>query len=107
LERIIRNLTLNALQYQDQKKLQTFIQFRISPFKNGVIVEIKDNGIGIPFHIQNHLFRMFFKGTNLSNGLGLGLYTVKQCVDKLQGYITVDSKEMEGTTFTVFIPNLN
>ena len=48
---------------------------------------------------------MFYRGTSQSTGSGIGLYIVKEAVEKLNGTIRVDSKEGEGSTFSVKIPN--
>ena len=49
---------------------------------------------------------MFFRATQDFNGSGLGLYIVKETIEKLKGKITVKSKMRYGTTFKVTIPNL-
>jgi signal transduction histidine kinase len=49
---------------------------------------------------------MFFRATERSEGAGLGLYIVKETIEKLQGSITVDSTMGEGTVFTIRIPNM-
>jgi signal transduction histidine kinase len=67
---------------------------------------VSDNGRGIhPEHIDN-VFEMFYRATEDSQGSGLGLYIVKETVEKLQGTIYVRSTAREGTTFTLEIPNL-
>ena len=48
---------------------------------------------------------MFYRATEKSEGSGLGLYIVKKVADKLEANIEVKSEELEGTTFTVTIPN--
>ena len=47
---------------------------------------------------------MFYRGTEKSKGSGLGLYIVKETIEKMKGSIQVESKEGEGTSFTVTIP---
>jgi signal transduction histidine kinase len=49
---------------------------------------------------------MFFRATERSEGAGLGLYIVKETIDKLHGTIDVESNLGEGTTFRIKIPNL-
>jgi signal transduction histidine kinase len=65
----------------------------------------EDNGIGIQEAVTTKIFNMFFRGTERSEGAGLGLYIVKQTLDKLGGNITVTARLGTGTTFTVSIPN--
>ena len=48
---------------------------------------------------------MFYRGNESSSGSGLGLYIVREAVDKLGGTITLESKINEGTKFTIVLPN--
>jgi len=48
---------------------------------------------------------MFFRGTTQSKGSGIGLYIVKETINKLNGSIEVVSKENEGTSFEIELPN--
>jgi signal transduction histidine kinase len=48
---------------------------------------------------------MFFRATDHSHGSGIGLYIVKEAIEKLHGSITVDSKEGDGSVFNIRIPN--
>ncbi|MFZ6008876.1 MAG: sensor histidine kinase, partial [Bacteroidota bacterium] len=66
----------------------------------------KDNGIGISEQLCPKIFDMFFRATERSEGAGLGLYIVRETVEKLHGSISVESTLGEGTTFKVKIPNL-
>jgi two-component system phosphate regulon sensor histidine kinase PhoR len=71
-----------------------------------VILEIADNGPGIPLADQPHIFEKFYRGSNLSQvteGTGLGLSIVQSIVEKHHGRIWVDSSIL-GTTFTVILP---
>jgi signal transduction histidine kinase len=64
-----------------------------------------DNGIGIASEYQERIFELFFRATDVSEGTGLGLFIVKDTVEKLSGKIEVTSKLGEGTTFTINLPN--
>jgi two-component system NtrC family sensor kinase len=70
---------------------------------NNVQVVVKDNGQGIPEEYLPHIFEPFFT-TKKKYGTGLGLSITYGIVQKLGGNLTVQSKEGEGTTFTVIIP---
>ena len=48
---------------------------------------------------------MFFRASNQSDGSGLGLYIVKNAIDKLGGSVTVESKPGNGTRFVIVLPN--
>jgi signal transduction histidine kinase len=71
-------------------------------------IVIKDDGIGIPENELERLFSKFFRATNAqvhqTQGTGLGLYVVKQSVEKLGGTIAVSSQENAGAQFTVKLP---
>jgi signal transduction histidine kinase len=68
-------------------------------------LKISDNGIGIESHLMPRIFEMFFRGTDRSDGAGLGLYIVREAVEKLKGSIKVESVYGEGTEFYITIPN--
>ncbi|HYG04000.1 MAG TPA: HAMP domain-containing sensor histidine kinase, partial [Chryseosolibacter sp.] len=51
------------------------------------------------------IFEMFYRATEQSDGSGIGLYIVKNAVDKLGGQITVSSRVGEGTRFNLLLPN--
>ena len=102
---IISNLVSNAVKY-----IPAGGSIGLSYIKTGIEVEIivKDTGIGIPEGELPELFSKFFRASNAqiqqAEGTGLGLYVVKQSVEKLGGFIEVSSVENQGTTFTVRLP---
>ena len=65
---------------------------------------VTDNGQGIAEDVVPKIFNMFFRGTNQSKGSGLGLYIVKETLDRIRGVISVRSEVQVGSTFTVEIP---
>ncbi len=102
---IISNLVENALKY-------TFdggtIQVRVTSNNFGVWVLVKDNGVGIPKVKQKDLFQKFSRVENplskMTTGTGLGLFTVKQLVDRQKGKIWFESNEGKGSTFGFVLP---
>ena len=100
---IVINLLSNASKYSDEGKE---INIKTWPENNHVVIEIRDQGIGIPEKEQEHLFERFFRAKNAINiqGTGLGLNIVQKYVEMMRGSIQFVSKEMEGTTFRVFLP---
>lgn len=68
-----------------------------------VVVEIMDDGPGIPPDVQPHIFEPFFTTKGVGEGTGLGLDTVQRIVKKHRGSIQVNSKPGE-TCFQVFLP---
>jgi signal transduction histidine kinase len=69
-----------------------------------VLVEVEDNGAGIPEEMQSRIFEPFFTTKPVGQGTGLGLYLCHQIVESLGGTIAVESREGEGTTVRVQLP---
>ncbi|MGV3502587.1 MAG: ATP-binding protein [Adhaeribacter sp.] len=101
-KRIIENLVANAVKFTSPGG-----QISISLKKEGekTLLQVKDTGIGIPKHLQESIFQKFTRanrvGTQGEPTTGLGLYIVKQIVEKHQGKIWLESKENAGTTFFI------
>lgn len=104
LKVVLNNLIANALKYHDSEKDQPLIEVVAQVQGNLFQVEVRDNGIGIdPVHISN-IFDMFYRASEKSTGSGLGLYIVKESLEKLMGTIAVDSTTGVGSRFTVTLP---
>jgi len=84
------------------------IEIVISDFKKHIKVSVKDNGVGIPEEDQEKLFTKFFRAKNVkrmeTEGSGLGLFIVKNVINKHNGKITCSSKEGKGTEFEFTLP---
>lgn len=103
VKNILINLLSNAIKYSPEGGNIDLI----SSIENDVLsIKVRDYGIGIPAQDQPHMFDRFFRATNVTNiqGTGLGLVIVKRYLDLMNGNIGFESKENEGTTFTVEIP---
>ncbi len=102
---IVSNLLSNAVKYIPPKGGIT-ISYQLQGKR--LVISITDTGIGIPSSEQSQLFTKFFRARNAqafrAEGTGLGLYIVKQSVEKLNGTITVNSTENVGTTFSMSLP---
>ena len=68
------------------------------------LIEISDNGTGIPEENFSHLFESFFTTKERGKGTGLGLSISTDIIKKHNGNIAVESTPNEGTTFQIFIP---
>lgn len=101
---ILANIISNSIKYRNPH-IKNVISIKSEPTETGIRLRVEDNGIGIASEIQPAIFEMFYRGTELSDGSGLGLYIVKQTVEKLRGTISVTSKAGAGSCFTVIIPN--
>jgi PAS domain S-box-containing protein len=102
---ILTNLLSNAIKYSDLKKKEPFIRISISLNQEFCELRITDNGIGIDPQYLNKIYDLFFRATNHSQGTGLGLFIVRDTIQKLKGTIEVHSALNEGTTFQIQIPN--
>ncbi|MEO1050969.1 MAG: PAS domain S-box protein [Bacteroidota bacterium] len=102
---IIKNLLTNAIKYCDPLKEKPFVHCAILVDEANVFINVKDNGIGIKDDYIDQVYEMFFRATELSDGSGLGLFMVKQSVDKLDGYVSICSTFREGTEFKIVLPN--
>ncbi|MGC4040821.1 MAG: ATP-binding protein [Flavobacterium sp.] len=105
LNTALNNLVSNAIRYQDAKAPDPFVKIKIETSEAQTKIIISDNGIGIPKELQPKIFDMFYRVSNQSIGSGLGLYIVKEAVNKLNGSIEVQSEVGKGTSFVVCIPN--
>ena len=104
---IISNLISNAIKYQNPDAKENKVSIKVKSDKNGAAISISDNGVGIlQEHIDN-IFKMFFRAENSVHkpGTGIGLYIVKEALEKIGGTIKVNSVPMEGSAFEIFIPN--
>jgi signal transduction histidine kinase len=101
---ILNNLISNAIKYHNKDNSSQWIKVNIFPSGKDLNIVVSDNGLGISKEQQSRIFEMFYRGTEKSNGSGLGLYIVKETIEKMNGSIQVESKEGIGTSFTVTIP---
>ena len=102
---ILSNLISNAIKYRNPDSPNNSLKFNLSMDDKGAHVTVEDNGIGIEQTHLPHIFDMFFRATNRSDGSGLGLYIVKQTMQQIGGSISVESVLGEGTRFRLYIPN--
>ena len=107
LEQVVQNLISNAVKYSPQGKQVTV---RVARRGAQACVAVSDEGIGIPQSELPRLFNRFYRATNVQaqriNGMGIGLYVVKEVVSLHGGAVTVESVEGQGSTFTVCLPLL-
>ena len=68
---------------------------------------IEDNGKGIEKDHLPNIYKMFYRATDDGPGSGLGLYIVKEAIEKLKGHIHIESEVGKGTTVTMEIPALS
>lgn len=103
LQRMVTNLIENAIKFTPPMGK---INVRCRAEACQLILEVSDNGPGIPLADQPHIFDKFYRGSNLArntSGTGLGLSIVKSIAEKHHGRVWVDSSP-QGTTFSVILP---
>jgi PAS domain S-box-containing protein len=105
MKSIFSNLVSNAIKYHDHKKPNQFIHINATKTETHWKLTVEDNGIGIMPDRIDKIFNMFYRGTEVSKGSGLGLFIVQETVQKLGGTIHVESQFGMGSTFTVTMPN--
>ncbi|MDD4993616.1 MAG: response regulator [Paludibacter sp.] len=102
---IVENLLSNAIKYTNELGK---IQLKIQRTENNLLIEVSDDGIGIPLKNQKNLFERFYRAENVSNsketGSGIGLVLTKRLVTLHKGKISFISIERFGTTFKIEIP---
>lgn len=105
LKNILINLLSNAIKFSDPGKK---IHVNVSNEDAYLVIDVQDEGIGIPAEDLQHLFTSFFRGKNATNieGAGLGLNIVDRYVQLLQGTIRVASEIDRGTTFQIRLPHI-
>ncbi len=106
LKNCIINLVSNAIKYSGEN---TMIQFNTFLKEKELIVEVKDNGIGIPEVDKVNLFEPFFRAHNTGDipGTGLGLNIVKRYVGLMNGTVKCQTEQNKGTTFTLHFYFIN
>lgn len=105
--KIIFNLISNAIKYS-KRDGEIIVNFYKSK-KDFLVIEIIDDGIGIPKDEQKYILTNYYRAKNVANskysGTGLGLMIVKNLVERNKGKISFESKEDIGTTFRLELPN--
>lgn len=102
---IVNNLVSNGIKYHDHTKQRSIFEIVITSNAELARFVFRDNGIGIENDHVSRIFDMFFRANTTKDGSGLGLYIVKEAVEKLNGKIELHSTVGVGTTFALEMPN--
>jgi len=105
IEVILGNLISNAIKYQKTTELNKKVNIDVEVSQELVNISISDNGMGILNEHLEKIFTQFFK-SKVHHGSGLGLFIVKEALNKINGRISVSSDLSHGTTFKITIPNV-
>ncbi len=102
---IILNLLDNAIKYSGEAPR---IDLTVTDSKGYLIIEVSDNGIGIPVNLKKRVFEKFYRvptgNVHNTKGFGLGLYYTRNAVVAHGWKITIESHEGQGTSMRIFIP---
>lgn len=109
--RVILNLINNAFQAVSEKKksaaegYEPTVWIKTKKQQGTVQIRVKDNGSGIPEHLQSKIFQPFFTTKPSGQGTGLGLSISYDIIKAHEGHLNVITKEGEGTEFTIRLPD--
>jgi signal transduction histidine kinase len=105
ITRVFDNLIINAIKFTHAGGI---VLVTLTKKGTHVVIEVKDNGIGIPENLKDGIFKPFTssgrQGTSQEQSTGLGLSIVKDIVEKYSGEIWFESVEGKGTSFFVKLP---
>jgi PAS domain S-box-containing protein len=112
LEQVFLNLisnARNAIKGGGKEKMRINIRTYTDNTNGGssVVIEVKDNGSGVPEHIREKIFQPFFTTNAPGNGTGLGLSVSSKIIEEHRGRIELDSTVGEGTTFRMILPGVD
>lgn len=107
---VLQNFVTNAIKYTEKGSVTIGARPHVRGTSSGVQFSISDTGIGISRSDQERIFDKFFRSedfrTRSTNGTGLGLYVTMKLARMLHADIDVSSRLNHGSTFTIFVPNL-
>uniref|UniRef100_UPI00405782BD sensor histidine kinase n=1 Tax=Acetatifactor sp. TaxID=1872090 RepID=UPI00405782BD len=103
------NILENAVKYSEQ---DTSIDIRVSYLPSNILLEMEDEGMGIPEAELHEIFKRFYRGSNakkvIKDGAGVGLYLARSIIEQQGGTIVAKRKSEHGTIFKIMLPlNVN
>jgi C4-dicarboxylate-specific signal transduction histidine kinase len=113
IEQVVFNLLTNARDALNQKAEtgtgtdRRWIRIRTYQKDGQAVLEVSDNGTGIPEAVRSRIFESFFTTKEMGEGMGLGLSISYGIVEDYGGQIRVESREGKGTTFTLMFPTIS
>jgi len=102
---VLNNIVSNAIKYRRYGPEPSLVDIRIWVDEQAAHLEVEDNGEGIAEEKLPLIFDMFYRASDRSEGSGLGLYIVRDVLQKLEGSIEVYSTKNVGSLFRINIPN--
>jgi PAS domain S-box-containing protein len=105
LKMVMNNLISNSIRYKAYGR-EPAIELNVKITKEKAIIEVNDNGIGIGEKHLQRVFEMFYRANDINVGSGLGLFIVKETIEKLRGTVSITSQLNTGTRVSITLPNL-
>ena len=102
---ILSNLISNAFKYQRDDEVDKYVKVSVNVSGGTATMKVTDNGVGIKKDKVDEVFNMFYRAKRDNSGTGLGLFIVKEAVEKLNGKIDLESDFGVGTEITLTVPN--
>jgi signal transduction histidine kinase len=106
LKIVFNNLISNSIRYKGYGR-DTVIELNVTIDEEKAEIDVIDNGLGIGEEHLSRVFEMFYRANDKNVGSGLGLFIVKETIEKLKGTIIITSEVGVGTTVHIEIPNLS
>jgi len=103
IQQVFMNLIQNAIEAMPEGG-EIRITGRHESEPNTIVIEVRDSGIGIPASHLPHVFEPFYSSKDQGQSVGIGLFVVYGVIEQHNGTIKVDSREGEGTVFTITLP---
>jgi signal transduction histidine kinase len=104
MQEVFLNLLMNAIQAIKEIPGEIRVSAAPDPERHEAVITIEDTGVGIPKDELDRVFDPFYTTKEVGVGTGLGLSIVYGIIEKHQGHIAVESREGEGTRFTIRMP---
>lgn len=107
LRTVLHHLLDNSIRYQHPRAEQSFIHVQVLMQGKQVELAVMDNGTGIPEELLPMAGTMFWRGSNGASGNGLGLYIVRQAIERLQGAMEITPHAEGGTEVRIVLEEWN
>ncbi|MBD79441.1 MAG: hypothetical protein CL840_11020 [Crocinitomicaceae bacterium] len=104
LKMMIKELIFNSIVFRDKKKEKSMAKLSVVEQKGMCLIRVKDNGVGMNQNVRDKATTMFHRGSNLSEGAGLGLYSIDKVTRHLGGKLIIKSEQNQGTEVCIAIP---
>ncbi len=107
IEIMFNNFISNCIRYHNFDQEDPWVRIQVKTSSVNAVITISDNGSGIHEKHIPKVYEMFYRATDRSTGSGIGLYIVKEIIEKLNGKIKIQSELNRGTTFVIELPNFS